>query len=73
MAVTVAAALPALFPHLPLPGVVLEIMIGAIIGPQILAIVHEGVVLKFLAMFGLWMLFLMAGFEMDPATREVAH
>src|SRR5208337_5213868 len=49
------------------PGVVLEIVIGAIIGPQVLGIVHPGVTLNFMANSGLGMLFLMAGFEMDPA------
>ncbi|MGH9670544.1 MAG: cation:proton antiporter [Terriglobales bacterium] len=67
VAVAVAAGIPALVPRLPVPGVVLEIVIGAIIGPQVLGIVPLGVVLDFLALFGLWMLFLMAGFEMDPA------
>ena len=50
-----------------MPGVVLEIVFGVIIGPQVLAIVHPGPARDFLALFGLWMLFLMAGFEMDPA------
>jgi Kef-type K+ transport system membrane component KefB len=63
----VAAAIPALWPRLPVPGVVLEIVLGAIIGPQILGIVHAGVALNFLAGFGLGMLFMIAGFEMDPA------
>lgn len=63
----IAAAIPALLPRLPLPGVVLEILLGAIIGPQILGLVHPLVTLNFLAGLGLGMLFLMAGFEMDPA------
>lgn len=67
VAIAVAAGIPALFPRLPLPGVVLEIAIGALIGPQLLGIAKPGPGLEFLAQFGLWMLFLMAGFEMDPA------
>jgi Kef-type K+ transport system membrane component KefB len=63
----VAAGIPALLPRLPVPGVVLEIVLGAIIGPQLLGIVHPAVTLNFLANFGLGMLFLMAGFEMDPS------
>ena len=63
----IAAAIPALLPRLPLPGVVLEIVIGAIVGPQVLGIVHPGPTLNFMADFGLGMVFLMAGFEMNPA------
>ena len=61
-----AAGIPALLPRLPLSGVVLEIVLGVIIGPQVLGLVHPHVTLNFLANFGLGMLFLMAGFEMDP-------
>jgi Kef-type K+ transport system membrane component KefB len=68
LAMVIASGIPALLPCLPLPGVVLEIMLGAVIGPQVLGIVHPGVRLNFLADFlGLGMLFLMAGFEIDPA------
>jgi len=66
MVMAVAAAIPALLPRLPIPGVVLEITLGAIIGPQVLGIVHPAATLDFLANFGLGMLFLMAGFELDP-------
>jgi len=61
-----AAGIPALLPRLPVPGVVLEVVLGGIIGPQVLGMVHPGVTLNFLADFGLGMLFLMAGFELDP-------
>jgi Kef-type K+ transport system membrane component KefB len=54
-------------PGLPVPGVVLEVVLGAIIGPQVLGIVHPGETLNFLANSGPGMLFLMAGFEMNPA------
>jgi Kef-type K+ transport system membrane component KefB len=64
MAVT--ACIPALLPRLPVPGVVLEIVIGVIVGPQVLGWVHPGLTMNFLADFGLTMLFLMAGFEIDP-------
>jgi Kef-type K+ transport system membrane component KefB len=63
----IAAAIPALLPRLPLPGVVLEIVLGVIVGPQVLGLVHPLATADFLANFGLGMLFLMAGFEMDPA------
>jgi Kef-type K+ transport system membrane component KefB len=67
VAIAVAAAIPAMLPRLPLPGAVLEILLGILIGPQVLAIANTDFVLHFLADFGLGILFLMAGFEMSPA------
>ena len=55
-----------LLPRLPVPGVVLEILIGVVIGPQVLGFVEPDIVLNFLADLGLGMLFLMAGYELDP-------
>jgi Kef-type K+ transport system membrane component KefB len=63
----IAAGIPALLPRLPVPGVVLDIVLGAVVGPQVLGLVHPGTTLNFMADFGLGMLFLIAGFEMDPA------
>jgi Kef-type K+ transport system membrane component KefB len=63
-----AASIPALLPRLPVPGVVLEIIGGALFGPQILGLIHQGPILSFLSDFGLAVLFLMAGFEVDPTT-----
>lgn len=65
-AMTVAAALPALFPRLGIPGVVLEIAAGVLIGPQVLDLVHPGPVVTALSTLGLCVLFLLAGFEVDP-------
>jgi Kef-type K+ transport system membrane component KefB len=67
IAIAVAAAIPAGLPRLPLPGAVLEILLGILIGPQVLAIAKTDFVLHFLADFGLGILFLMAGFELSPA------
>lgn len=67
IAISVAASILALFPKLPVPGVVLEIILGVLVGPQVLGWVHPGLTMNFLANFGMGMLFLMAGFEMDPA------
>jgi hypothetical protein len=53
VAMAVAAGIPALLPHLPLPSVVLELGIGALIGPHVLELVHPGVTLNFLADCGL--------------------
>lgn len=53
IALPVAAALPALFPRLPVPGVVWEIIIGVIIGPQVMGLVRPAVTMNFLANFGM--------------------
>ena len=71
-----AAGIPALLPRLPLSGVVLEVVLGVIIGPQVMGLVHPHLTLNFMANFGLGMLFLMAGFEMDPTVlsgRPIRH
>lgn len=65
-AMTLAAALPALFPRLIIPGVVLEIAAGVAIGPQGLNLVHAGPIITGLSTLGLCVLFLLAGFEVDP-------
>ena len=64
-AMALSAAIPALIPRVLLPGAVLEIILGAIVGPQILGLAHPGAVVDFLADFGLGVLFLMVGFEMN--------
>lgn len=65
-AMTVAAGVPALFPRLGIPGVVLEIAAGVLIGPQVLNLVHAGPIVMGLSTLGLCVLFLLAGFEVDP-------
>ncbi len=65
-AMTVAAGVPALFPRLGVPGVVLEIVAGVMIGPQLLDLAHAGPIITILAQLGLCLLFLLAGFEVDP-------
>ncbi|MBS0642476.1 MAG: cation:proton antiporter [Acetobacteraceae bacterium] len=67
LVVTGSAAIPALFPRLLLPGVVLELVLGALVGPQVLGWLQPGPTLAVLSNFGLVTLFLMAGFEIDPA------
>ncbi|HET6379209.1 MAG TPA: cation:proton antiporter [Methylocella sp.] len=62
------AAVPALLPWLILPGAVLEIVLGAVIGPQILGLARPDAILGFLSDFGLGVLFLIAGFEIEPGT-----
>jgi len=53
IAMAVAAGITALLPRLPLPGVMLELGIGALIGPHVLGLVHSGVTLNFPADCGL--------------------
>ena len=65
-AIALAAALPAVLPRLLLPGVVLEVLLGVIIGPQVLGLAHEGRALTLMSELGLGLLFLIAGFELNP-------
>lgn len=65
-AITVAAGIPALFPRLGIPGVVLEIAAGVLIGPHVLGLAEPGHTISVLAEAGLATLFLLAGFEVDP-------
>jgi Kef-type K+ transport system membrane component KefB len=66
IAAALAAAIPALLPRLLLPGAVIEIVLGILIGPQVLGLAKPDLVVHFLSDFGLGILFLMAGFEMSP-------
>jgi len=51
--------------HLLLPAVVLELVLGIIIGPNGLEIAHVGDFIQFFADLGLGMLFFFAGYEID--------
>jgi Kef-type K+ transport system membrane component KefB len=51
---------------IPLPGVVIEIVLGIMIGPHVLGWAHLDEVLIVLAEFGLVVLIFLAGFEIDP-------
>jgi Kef-type K+ transport system membrane component KefB len=66
LAMVAAAGVPVLLPRLRVPGVVFEILLGVLVGPHVLDFVEPDVVLDFLADLGLGMLFLMAGFDLDP-------
>lgn len=48
-----------------LPVVVVEIVLGIVIGPQVLGITHQDALIAFLGQFGLAFLFFMAGLEID--------
>jgi Kef-type K+ transport system membrane component KefB len=57
-------------PRIRLPLVVLEIVLGIVVGPQVLGWAAPGPTIEVLATFGLVALFFLAGFEIDfPAIR----
>jgi Kef-type K+ transport system membrane component KefB len=58
-----AAFLARIGPHLVLPTVVVEIVLGIVIGPEVLGWASEGIYTEFLANFGLALLFFFAGLE----------
>jgi Kef-type K+ transport system membrane component KefB len=58
-----AAFLARIGPRLVLPTVVVEIVLGIVIGPEVLDWAEEGVYIEFLANFGLALLFFFAGLE----------
>jgi Kef-type K+ transport system membrane component KefB len=60
-AVTVAAVPKKLAP----PVVVLELMLGIVIGPEILGLAHNDEFVEFFSNLGLGMLFFFAGYEID--------
>ena len=58
-----AAFLARIGPRLVLPTVVVEIVLGILIGPEVLGWATEGAYIQFLANFGLALLFFFAGLE----------
>jgi Kef-type K+ transport system membrane component KefB len=64
----VAAAVPfilGLFPRLPLPGPVLEILAGVVLGPAALNVVHVDTTVQAFSTIGLGFLLFLAGLEID--------
>jgi Kef-type K+ transport system membrane component KefB len=64
----VAVAVPvvlALAPRLPVPGAVLEVIAGIIVGPSLLGWVHVNAPIQVLSDLGLGMLLFLAGLEID--------
>src|SRR5919202_1049971 len=64
----VAFAVPlvlGLFPRLRLPSVVLEIVVGIVLGPSVLVWVHVDLPLQVLSLLGLTFLLFLAGLEID--------
>jgi Kef-type K+ transport system membrane component KefB len=65
-AIALAALLPAALRLAIVPAVVLEILFGVVIGPQGLGLLGPSVTLDMIAQLGLAVLFLIAGFEINP-------
>ncbi len=66
----VAVAVPAVLsvvPRLPVPGAVLEVLAGILIGPSVLGWVHLDAPIRVLSDLGLGMLLFLAGLEIDVA------
>jgi Kef-type K+ transport system membrane component KefB len=63
----VAPLLVLLAPQLRIPAVVLEILLGILVGPSGLDWVHVDVPVNVLAVLGLGFLLFLAGLEIDPA------
>ena len=64
----VAVAVPVLLglaPRLPVPGAVLEVLAGILIGPSVLGWVHLDAPVEVLSDLGLGMLLFLAGLEID--------
>ena len=66
IAMVIVALKPAFFKWIYIPVVVLEVLLGVIIGPQVLGLVHPHQITLFLAKFGVVILFFMAGYEISP-------
>ena len=70
----VAVAVPvvlALVPRLPVPGAVLEVIAGILIGPGLLGWVHVNAPIQVLSDLGLGMLLFLAGLEIDVESLRV--
>src|SRR5262245_51716752 len=61
----IAAAAGRLSARLIVPVVVVELLLGALIGPDVLALADTNEVLEFLAQLGLGFLFFFAGYEIE--------
>lgn len=66
VAVALAAWLPCLLPWLALPAPVLELLLGIAIGPHGLHLDSNGPAISMFATLGMAVLFLRAGFEVEP-------
>src|SRR5215469_7663828 len=65
LAAVLAPILADFIPRIRVPVVVLEIVLGIIIGPQVLGLAHYDAIVETFSEFGLAFLFFLAGFEVD--------
>lgn len=63
----IAPVVTSLRPGLRIPSVVLEIVLGIVVGPAVLGLVHVDVPLDVLSLLGLAFLLFLAGLELDPS------
>jgi Kef-type K+ transport system membrane component KefB len=61
----VVALVPTVLPALRLPAVVVEIVVGVVLGPSVLGVVEADLPVQVLAMIGLAFLLFMVGLELD--------
>ena len=64
--VMLSSFVASLIPGRPIPEVVFFVFAGAIVGPHCLGLVRPDAGLALLGRMGLGLLFLMAGYELDP-------
>jgi len=67
VSMTAAALAGAISPRVALPVVVVELVLGIVIGPQVLDLAQPDPFIEFFSSLGLGMLFFFAGFEIDFA------
>ena len=79
LAVAIAPLIASCIPHVRVPGVVVEIVLGILIGPFVLGLVEPTLILDTLSSFGLAFLFFLVGYEVNfeqikgqPITRATA-
>lgn len=65
MALVAAAVATAIAPRTALPVVVVELVLGIIVGPQVLKLAQPDEFIEFFSSLGLGMLFFFAGYEID--------
>ena len=65
LAVAIAPLIASCIPRVRVPGVVVEIVLGMVIGPFVLGLVEPTLVLDTLSSFGLAFLFFLAGYEVN--------
>ena len=61
----VVALVPTVLPALRLPAVVVEIVVGVVLGPSVLGVVEADLPVQVLAVIGLAFLLFMVGLELD--------